>query len=56
VHLGRRVLILVFQETEQNPEHVSVVAVLQHSDHGRVEVFEDELALLVLAYFVEVLD
>ena len=56
VHLGRGVLILVLEEAEENPKHVSVVAVLKHSDHGGVQVFEDQLALLVLAYFVEVLN
>lgn len=56
VHLGWRVLILVLEEAEKNPKHISVVAVLKHSDHGGVEVFEDQLALLVLAYFVKVLD
>jgi hypothetical protein len=33
-----------------------MIAVLQHTQHGRVQVFEDELAFFVLSNFIKVFD
>ena len=57
MHLWKRVIVLeLFQQPEKNPKNVSMVAILKHSDHGGIQIFEDQLSLLVLADFIQVVD
>lgn len=50
------VILLILQQGEKDHENVCMVAVLQHTQHGRVQVFEDELAFFVLSNFIQVFD
>jgi hypothetical protein len=48
------IVFLVFQESEKHYENVSVVTVLQHTQHRRVQVFENQFTFLVLTNFIKV--
>ena len=56
MHLWKRVIILeLFQQPEKDTKNVSMVAILKHSDHRGIQIFEDELTFLVLANFVQII-
>ena len=48
------IVFLVFQESEKYYENVCVVTVLQHSQHRRVQVFENQFTFFVLSNFIKV--
>lgn len=48
------VVLFVFEQGEEDHKDVGMVAVLQHTQHRRVQVFQNELTFLILTNFIKI--